>query len=112
MPSALPEPRVVAAFAAIYLVWGSTFLAIAWAVETIPPFSMMAVRCLVGGAILLGIGLAREGQVAWPTRGEWLGAAVVGTLFFVVCHGVLAYAEQTAPSGISALFLATIPLYV
>ena len=46
-------PRVVASFAAIYLVWGSTFLAIRWAVETIPPFPMMAARCLLGGAILL-----------------------------------------------------------
>jgi drug/metabolite transporter (DMT)-like permease len=103
---------VLASFAAIYVVWGSTFLAIRWAVETIPPFSMMAARCLVGGGILLAIGLAREGRVAWPSRREWAGAAVVGALFFVVCHGVLAYAEQTAPSGVSALFLATIPLYV
>src|SRR5213080_4100749 len=99
MRSSLPAPRVTAAFAAIYLVWGSTFLAIRWAVETIPPFSMMAARCLVGGAILLALGLAREGRGAWPSRREWAGAAVVGTLFFVGCHGVLAYAEQTAPSG-------------
>jgi drug/metabolite transporter (DMT)-like permease len=111
-PTAPRRAPVLASFAAIYLVWGSTFLAIRWAVETIPPFSMMAARCLVGGAILLAIGLLREGRVAWPTRREWGGAAVVGTLFFVVCHGVLAYAEQTAPSGVSALFLATIPLYV
>jgi drug/metabolite transporter (DMT)-like permease len=108
-PSRAP---VLASFAAIYLVWGSTFLAIRWAVETIPPFSMMAARCLVGGAILLAVGLAREGRVAWPSRREWGGAAVVGAFFFVGCHGVLAYAEQTAPSGVSALFLATIPLYV
>jgi drug/metabolite transporter (DMT)-like permease len=108
----LARAPVIGAFAAIYTVWGSTFLAIRWAVETIPPFSMMAVRCLVGGVILLGIGLAREGRVAWPSRRQWAGAAVVGALFFVVCHGVLAYAEQTAPSGVSALFLATIPLYV
>jgi drug/metabolite transporter (DMT)-like permease len=103
---------VLASFAAIYTVWGSTFLAIRWAVETIPPFSMMAARCLVGGGILLALGLAREGRVAWPSRREWLGATVVGGLLFLGCHGILAYAEQTAPSGVSALFLATIPLYV
>jgi drug/metabolite transporter (DMT)-like permease len=107
-----PRAAVFLSFAAIYTVWGSTFLAIRWAVETIPPFSMMAVRCLVGGGILLALGLAREGRVAWPTRREWLGATVVGGFFFVGCHGILAYAEQTAPSGASALFLATIPLYV
>jgi drug/metabolite transporter (DMT)-like permease len=111
-PAAPPRAAVFLSFAAIYTVWGSTFLAIRWAVETIPPFSMMAVRCLVGGGILLALGLAREGRVAWPTRREWLGATVVGGFFFVGCHGILAYAEQTAPSGASALFLATIPLYV
>jgi drug/metabolite transporter (DMT)-like permease len=111
-PATPPRAAVLASFAAIYTVWGSTFLAIRWAVETIPPFSMMAARCLVGGAILLAFGLVREGRVAWPTRREWLGATVVGGFFFVGCHGILAYAEQTAPSGVSALFLATIPLYV
>jgi drug/metabolite transporter (DMT)-like permease len=111
-PRTPPRPKVLVSFAAIYLVWGSTFLAIRWGVETIPPFSMMAARCLVGGAILLALGLAREGRGAWPSRREWAGAAVVGAFFFVGCHGVLAYAEQTAPSGVSALFLATIPLYV
>ena len=52
MGRVLPAPRMTAAFAAIYLVWGSTFLAIRWAVETIPPFTMMAMRCLLGGAVL------------------------------------------------------------
>src|SRR6476660_8077516 len=111
MPS-LPEPRVVAAFAAIYLVWGSTFLAIAWAVETIPPFPMMAARCLVGGGILLGLSRLREPDSAWPTPAEWLGSGAVGLFLFVGCHAVLAREEQFVPSGISALCLATIPLFV
>src|SRR6476660_6130028 len=112
MPSSLPEPRVVAAFAAIYLVWGSTFLAIAWAVETIPPFPMMAARCLVGGGILLGLSRLREPDSAWPTPAEWLGSGAVGLFLFVGCHAVLAREEQFVPSGISALCLATIPLFV
>src|SRR3954467_7254389 len=111
-PTTPPRAAVLVSFAAIYTVWGSTFLAIRWAVETIPPFSMIAARRLLGGGVLIALGLAREGRVAWPTRREWLGATVVGGFFFVGCHGVLAYAEQTAPSGVSALFLATIPLYV
>jgi drug/metabolite transporter (DMT)-like permease len=105
-------PRVVASFAAIYLVWGSTFLAIRWAVETIPPFPMMALRCLLGGSILLVLSRLREPASDWPAPRQWLGAAVVGTLFFVFCHGLLAREEQHVPSGIAALCLATIPLFV
>jgi drug/metabolite transporter (DMT)-like permease len=102
----------MAAFASIYFVWGSTFLAIRYAVETIPPFAMMAGRCLFGGAVLLVLGLVRERHLAWPARREWGGALVIGTLLFVGCHGVLAYAEERVPSGIAALCLATIPLFV
>jgi len=105
-------PRVVASFAAIYLVWGSTFLAIRWAVETIPPFPMMALRCLLGGGILLALSRLREPASRWPAPEQWMGAAVVGTLFFVCCHGLLAREEQHVPSGIAALCLATIPLFV
>jgi drug/metabolite transporter (DMT)-like permease len=103
---------VIAAFAAIYVIWGSTFLAIRWAVETIPPFATMSLRCLLGGAILLAVARARAPAFAWPTLRQWGGAALVGTLFFVGCHGVLAYAETRVPSGLAALFLATTPLFV
>ena len=107
-----PALELAAAFASIYLVWGSTFLAIRYAVETIPPFAMMAVRCLLGGGILLAIALVRERAIVWPTRREWFGALVLGAFLFVGCHGVLAYAEERVPSGIAALCLATIPLFV
>jgi drug/metabolite transporter (DMT)-like permease len=107
-----PAAELIAAFAAIYFVWGSTFLAIRYAVETIPPFAMMAGRCLLGGGILLAFGLIRERDLTWPTRREWGGAVVIGVLLFVGCHGVLAYAEENVPSGIAALCLATIPLFV
>src|SRR4051794_20447852 len=98
-PQAARRSSVPIAFAAIYIIWGCTFLAIKWAVVTIPPFWMMAARCLLGGGILLAIGFARERRLAWPTTREWLGAALVGSLLFVGCHGILAYVEQTAPSG-------------
>jgi drug/metabolite transporter (DMT)-like permease len=73
---------------------------------------MMAGRCLLGGGILLAFGLVRERDLTWPTRREWGGAVVIGVLLFVGCHGVLAYAEEKVPSGIAALCLATIPLFV
>ena len=103
---------ILAAFAAVYLVWGSTFLAIRYAVETIPPFTMMALRCLLGGSILLAVSRVREPGAAWPSARQWAGATVLGMLFFVSCHGLLAREEQYVPSGIAALCLATIPLFV
>src|SRR5436305_7005383 len=112
MGRVLPAPRMTAAFAAIYLVWGSTFLAIRWAVETIPPFTMMAMRCLLGGAILLALARVRNAATPWPTASEWLASAGVGAFLFVGCHGVLAREERFVPSGISALCMATIPLFV
>jgi drug/metabolite transporter (DMT)-like permease len=107
-----PTAELAAAFAAIYIVWGSTFLAIRYAVETIPPFAMVAARCLLGGAILVGIALVRERAIGWPTWREWGGAFALGAFLFVGCHGVIAYAEERVPSGTAALCLATIPLFV
>jgi drug/metabolite transporter (DMT)-like permease len=102
----------VAAFAAIYLIWGSTFLAIRYAVETIPPYMMMSGRSLGGGLILLGLWRLREPGSPWPTASEWAGALILGWFFFVTGHGLLAREEQYVPSGSAALCAATIPLFV
>jgi len=105
----MPERfRIVAAFAAIYLVWGSTYLAIAAALPAIPPFALMGSRSLVGGLILFGLARAR-GARAGPR--EWLVGAACGLLFFVGCHGVLAVAEQRVPTGLASILLATIPFW-
>jgi drug/metabolite transporter (DMT)-like permease len=111
MPDRAALP-MVAAFAAIYLIWGSTFLAIRYAVGTIPPYMMMSGRSLGGGLILLGLWRIREPQSPWPSRREWAGAAILGWLFFVTGHGLLAREEQYVPSGSTALCAATIPLFV
>jgi drug/metabolite transporter (DMT)-like permease len=102
---------VVAAFAAIYLFWGGTFLAIRYAVAEVPPLLTIAIRC-VGGAALLYVWLLRGGGLERSTRQEWLTSAIAGTFLFVGCHGVLAWAEQRVSSGQAALFLTSIPLWL
>jgi drug/metabolite transporter (DMT)-like permease len=112
--------RMVAAFAAVYLIWGSTYLAIALGIETIPPFLLMGLRSLTGGALLfawtrLPSTQRRRGasrHESWPRAGDWAHAAICGLLFFLGCHGILAYAELRIPSGIASIMLATIPFWM
>jgi len=101
---------LLAAFAAIYVIWGSTYLAIRYAVETFPPLLMMGVRHLTAGAVLYG--WSRWRGVPSPTLREWVHPALIGTLLFVGGHGSLAWAEQRVPSGIAALLVATLPMWV
>jgi drug/metabolite transporter (DMT)-like permease len=113
------KARMLAAFAAVYLIWGSTYLAIALGIETIPPFLLMGLRSLIGGALLFGWARpawldrqAVRGREDWPGARAWAHAAICGLLFFGGCHGVLAYAEKKVPSGIAAIVLATIPFWI
>ncbi|MGX5829862.1 EamA family transporter [Mesorhizobium sp. 43Arga] len=101
---------ILLGFGAIYLVWGSTYLALAVALQTIPPFALMGTRSMVGGLLLLAYSKAKSD--ANGSAKSWLRASVCGILFFVGCHGVLAYAEQRVPSGLAALLLATIPFWI
>lgn len=101
---------VVAAFATIYLVWGSTYLAVRFAVETLPPFAMMGLRSLLAGVVLFGWGSWRGG--GWPVRREWVRALGVGALLFLIGHGGLAWAQQRVPSGIASVVIATIPIWM
>jgi drug/metabolite transporter (DMT)-like permease len=102
---------VLAAFAAIYLFWGGTFLAIRYAVADVPPLLTIAIRC-VGGAALLYGWLVWRGGLEHSTRQQWLTSAIAGAFLFVGCHGVLAWAEQRVSSGQAALFLTSIPLWL
>jgi drug/metabolite transporter (DMT)-like permease len=101
---------LVAAFAAVYLIWGSTYLAIRYAVETFPPLLMMGARHLSAGALLYA--WVRWRGVPAPTLREWLHPALIGTLLFLGGHGSLAWAEQRVPSGITALLVATLPMWI
>src|SRR5262245_56724454 len=102
--------KLGAAFAALYLLWGSNFLAIRYAAEAMPPFLMMGVRCLVAGSLLAGWG--RVVQRQRPLPAQWRSALTVGPLLFLGCHGLLAWAEQSVPSGVAALVLATTPVFM
>jgi len=103
--------RLVGAFAAIYLMWGGTFVAIRYAVADIPPLMTMVLRC-AGGAALLFAWLAWRGTLERPSRTQWLTAGVAGALLFLGCHGLLAWAEQRVSSGEAALFMTAIPLWL
>jgi|tagenome__1003787_1003787.scaffolds.fasta_scaffold20949547_2 drug/metabolite transporter (DMT)-like permease len=110
MPRSRFHIGIVAAFAALYVIWGSTYLAVAEALRTMPPFLLMGTRSIAGGVILLACARLAGGRMA--TLKSWIHATIYGALFFVGCHGVLAYAQQRAPSGLSAVLLATIPFWI
>ena len=112
--TALPSVRparleAVLAFLAIYVIWGSTFLAIRYAVESIPPLLTAATRHLVAGSILLAWALWKGER---PTRQGWRAGLILGFLFFFVSHGLLHWAEQKVPSGTAALVIAIEPAIV
>lgn len=101
--------QVVLGFAAIYLIWGSTYLGIRYAVETIPPFLMMGIRHFTAGVLVFA--WARFRGAPQPTLKQWGWAAIAGVLLFLGGHGILAWAEQKVPSGLAALLCATLPLW-
>jgi drug/metabolite transporter (DMT)-like permease len=111
MPTPTPSRwKTLAAFAIIYFVWGSTFLAIRISVHEIPPLLCAALRFLIAGlALYLFMLFRREPS---PTRRQWLGAFVMALLIFVGDYGLLFWAEQRVPSGIAAVMLATIPAFM
>jgi drug/metabolite transporter (DMT)-like permease len=99
---------VVLAFLAIYVLWGSTFLAIRVAVETVPPFLAAGIRFFLAGFVLYGWSRARG--VRSPTALEWRNLAILGALLFLIPYSGLFWAEKTVPSGIASVLVATIPI--
>jgi drug/metabolite transporter (DMT)-like permease len=97
----------------LYLVWGSTYLGIRVAVETIPAFLMAGTRFALAGLVMLGFAMIRaRGAIALPTRREWRDSIVVGGLLMGGGMGMVALGEETVPSGIAALLIAMMPLWV
>jgi len=104
------QGRIVAAFAAVYVIWGSTYLAIRFAIETMPPHLMAAARFLVAGAILYA--WSRWGGAPRPTRRNWRAATVVGGLLLLGGNGAVVWAETRVPSGLTALLVAMVPIWM
>ena len=97
----------------LYFVWGSTYLGIAYAVETIPPFLMAAIRFALAGLVLLTWSIVRSrGEFVPPSRREWRDSAIVGAMLLGGGMGLVAWGEQTIPSGIAALIIALMPVWV
>jgi drug/metabolite transporter (DMT)-like permease len=105
-----PTWQILLAFAIIYLVWGSTFLGIRIGVREVPPVLFAGMRFLSAGIILYAWMRAKE--TPSPTPREWASASAVGLLIFVCDYGLLFWAEQRVPSGIAAVMLATIPVFM
>lgn len=103
--------ELTAAFAAIYLFWGGTFLALRYAVAEVPPLLTIAIRC-VGGAALLYVWLAARRELESSTRSQWVTSLFAGVFLFLGGHGALAWAEQRVSSGQAALFMTSIPLWL
>ena len=105
-----PAWKVLLAFSIIYFVWGSTFLAIRVGVREVPPFLLAGVRFFLAGAVLYA--WMRFKGVVSPTRREWAAASLLAVLIFVFDYGLLFWAERRVPSGIAAVMMATIPVFM
>jgi drug/metabolite transporter (DMT)-like permease len=105
----LHRATVVFSFLSIYFIWGSTYLAIRYAVETIPPLYTAGLRHLIAGTILLVWCLAKRLR---PTWAQVRASIIIGTFFFLIGHGTLHWAEQKVPSGLASLLIASEPIWV
>jgi drug/metabolite transporter (DMT)-like permease len=103
--------KLLLAFAAIYFIWGTTFLAIRFAVQTLPPLLTMGTRQLAAG-LLLFAWLGARGKLEWPERRLWLPAIFAGACCFLGAHGLLAWAEIRIDSGLAALLSSTLPIWM
>jgi drug/metabolite transporter (DMT)-like permease len=114
---------VAVALGTVYIVWGSTYLAIAFVVDTLPPLLAAGIRFLFAGSMLVAFLVARDrwriargrrnsGSLQWPRAVEWRTAIIVGAALLLGGNGMVSLAEQTIPSGIAAVLIATVPIWL
>lgn len=106
-----PRDRIILGFAAIYILWGSTYLAIRFAVATLPPLLMAGTRHLIAGLILYFI-VRRFGGAPRPEMRHWRSAVLLGALLLLGGNGLVSWAEQSVHSGIAALIVAAVPFWM
>jgi len=104
--------QIWAALGAVWVIWGSTYLAIRFVVETMPPLLSASIRWMIGGSVLYLIAIRRGDRSDRPTLRQWRSAAIVGTALCLGGNGLVAIAEQRVESGTAALLVATVPLWV
>ncbi len=100
--------KIIAAFAAVYFIWGSTYLGIRFAVESIPPFLMAGLRFTIAGLMLFFWARLRGAKM--PQAKQWMHACIIGTLLLVMGNGAVVLAEQIVPSGVVSLLIAMVPV--
>lgn len=112
-PTPTPPTRLAlfVAFAIVYVVWGSTYLAIRFAIETLPPFLMASARFWVAGALLY-LWSRMWGEAARPNAAQWRATAIVGVLLLMGGNGLVVWAEQRVPSGVAALVVGIVPCFM
>ncbi len=108
----MPKKRfaIIVAFAALYLIWGSTYLGIRFAIETIPPFLMAGIRYFLAGVIMYAVARFRGG--ARPSAADWKTSLIVGACLLLGGNGGVTISEQYISSGLAALMVATVPIYM
>ena len=114
MPTSKPQPSrlgVILAFAAVYIIWGSTYIAIRYAIETLPPFLMAASRFLIAGSLLFAWSGLRGNGLSWSFA-HWRRAFIIGALLLLCGNGAVTWAEKYIASSLAALLVATEPLWV
>ncbi len=104
------KSKIWLALLALYIVWGSTYLGIKVAIETIPPFFHAGIRFLISGIIL--VVWQRSAGQAMPTHKQWISTAIIGTLLLLGGNGLVSWAEQFIPSGIAALIIGSVPMFL
>lgn len=109
-PALPPAPLIAACLAATWVVWGSTYLAIKWALVSFPPFFQMGTRFAAAGVLLGAFAWWRGAR--WPSRSEWFAAVVLGLLMLGGGYGATAFAQQTVSSGLVVAFIAVVPAMV
>ena len=103
--------QIIIAFGAVYLIWGSTYLAIRFTIETLPPFLSAGLRFLLAGLILYAFARYKKKESA-PTIKHWQSAFIIGGFLLLGGNGCVVWAERIVPSGLAALFIAVTPLWM